>query len=180
MEDVILKPNTDRNVASRYQRERAQSRPFHRKIEHCACARGNGDIIMMATTNWGRFCLRPRRRYRALSCTSSTLTRSITIDVIISAPEPAASQPRLPPRPHPIVDQVVRASHAGEFGADRIYAGQAAVLGNSSVGPIIQVNCWKHVIVQALQRVQLHALGLLSASVFGRLMSLTVMHSPPL
>lgn len=28
---------------------------------------------------------------------------------------------------------------SGEFGADRIYAGQMAVLGKSSVGPVIQV-----------------------------------------
>ena len=29
---------------------------------------------------------------------------------------------------------------AGELGADRIYAGQIAVLGKTPVGPIIQVN----------------------------------------
>ena len=31
-----------------------------------------------------------------------------------------------------------RVDHAGEFGADRIYAGQQAVLGNTPVGPTIQ------------------------------------------
>lgn len=46
---------------------------------------------------------------------------------------------QVPSRPHPTVDRVVRVNHAGEFGADRIYAGQAAVLGNSSVGPVIKV-----------------------------------------
>ena len=46
---------------------------------------------------------------------------------------------QVPPRPHPTVDRIIRVNHAGEFGADRIYAGQAAVLGNSSVGPVIKV-----------------------------------------
>lgn len=33
------------------------------------------------------------------------------------------------PRPSPMVDKFVRVDHAGELGADRIYAGQMAVLG---------------------------------------------------
>ncbi|XP_069700313.1 5-demethoxyubiquinone hydroxylase, mitochondrial [Periplaneta americana] len=36
------------------------------------------------------------------------------------------------------VDSIIRVDHAGELGADRIYAGQMAVLGNTSVGPLIQ------------------------------------------
>nr|XP_012591511.1 5-demethoxyubiquinone hydroxylase, mitochondrial isoform X1 [Microcebus murinus]XP_012591512.1 5-demethoxyubiquinone hydroxylase, mitochondrial isoform X1 [Microcebus murinus] len=36
------------------------------------------------------------------------------------------------------VDRIIRVDHAGEYGANRIYAGQMAVLGRSSVGPIIQ------------------------------------------
>ena len=39
-----------------------------------------------------------------------------------------------------MVDRIIRVDHAGEYGADRIYAGQLAVLQNSSVGPTIQVN----------------------------------------
>ena len=38
-----------------------------------------------------------------------------------------------------LIDRILRVDHAGEFGADRIYAGQMAVLGKSSVGPVIQV-----------------------------------------
>ncbi|XP_064009928.1 5-demethoxyubiquinone hydroxylase, mitochondrial [Pogoniulus pusillus] len=38
----------------------------------------------------------------------------------------------------PVVDRIIRVDHAGEYGASRIYAGQMAVLGRSSVGPIIQ------------------------------------------
>lgn len=59
-------------------------------------------------------------------------------------PEPAEEETithtpqRFSSRPHPTVERIIRVSHAGEFGADRIYAGQAAVLRNSSVGPVIQ------------------------------------------
>ncbi|XP_048188344.1 5-demethoxyubiquinone hydroxylase, mitochondrial isoform X1 [Perognathus longimembris pacificus] len=37
-----------------------------------------------------------------------------------------------------IVDRIIRVDHAGEYGANRIYAGQMAVLGRTSVGPVIQ------------------------------------------
>lgn len=37
-----------------------------------------------------------------------------------------------------LLDSIVRVDHAGELGADRIYAGQMAVLGNTSMGPTIQ------------------------------------------
>ncbi|XP_075292721.1 NADPH-dependent 3-demethoxyubiquinone 3-hydroxylase, mitochondrial [Opisthocomus hoazin] len=37
-----------------------------------------------------------------------------------------------------VVDRVIRVDHAGEYGANRIYAGQMAVLGRSSAGPVIQ------------------------------------------
>ena len=42
-------------------------------------------------------------------------------------------------RPRPNIDKIIRVDHAGELGADRIYAGQMAVLGKTSVGPTIQV-----------------------------------------
>ncbi len=38
-----------------------------------------------------------------------------------------------------MLDRFLRVDHAGEFGAIRIYEGQMAVLGKTSVGPIIQV-----------------------------------------
>lgn len=37
------------------------------------------------------------------------------------------------------VDTIIRVDHAGELGADRIYAGQLAVLKNTDVGPVVQV-----------------------------------------
>ena len=43
-------------------------------------------------------------------------------------------------RPRPHIDKIVRVDHAGELGADRIYAGQMAVLGRTSVGPTIEVS----------------------------------------
>jgi demethoxyubiquinone hydroxylase (CLK1/Coq7/Cat5 family) len=36
------------------------------------------------------------------------------------------------------LDSIIRVDHAGELGADRIYAGQMAILGNSQSGPLIQ------------------------------------------
>lgn len=40
-----------------------------------------------------------------------------------------------------IIDRIIRVDHAGELGADRIYAGQMTVLGRTDVGPTIKVNC---------------------------------------
>lgn len=36
------------------------------------------------------------------------------------------------------IDSIIRVDHAGELGADRIYAGQMAVLGHTSKGPLIK------------------------------------------
>ncbi|XP_030068106.1 5-demethoxyubiquinone hydroxylase, mitochondrial isoform X2 [Microcaecilia unicolor] len=37
-----------------------------------------------------------------------------------------------------VIDPIIRVDHAGEYGANRIYAGQMAVLGRTTVGPVIQ------------------------------------------
>ncbi|VDM85977.1 unnamed protein product [Strongylus vulgaris] len=37
-----------------------------------------------------------------------------------------------------LLEKIIRVDHAGELGADRIYAGQMAVLGDSSVGSVIK------------------------------------------
>ena len=40
-----------------------------------------------------------------------------------------------------LIDKVLRVDHAGEYGADRIYAGQIAILGRKgSVGELVQVS----------------------------------------
>ena len=38
-----------------------------------------------------------------------------------------------------MLSKILRVDHAGEVGADRIYAGQMAVLGSTEYGPIIKV-----------------------------------------
>ena len=38
-----------------------------------------------------------------------------------------------------MLSRILRVDHAGEVGADRIYAGQMFVLGKSKYGPVIQV-----------------------------------------
>lgn len=37
-----------------------------------------------------------------------------------------------------ILEEIIRVDHAGELGADRIYAGQMAVLAQTSKGPLIK------------------------------------------
>lgn len=41
----------------------------------------------------------------------------------------AHQSPGTQPKPSSVVDEFIRVDHAGELGADRIYAGQMAVLG---------------------------------------------------
>ncbi|CAD7089777.1 unnamed protein product [Hermetia illucens] len=41
-------------------------------------------------------------------------------------------------RVSPLTDEIIRVDHAGELGADRIYAGQMAILGKTEVGPTIK------------------------------------------
>lgn len=38
-----------------------------------------------------------------------------------------------------LLAKIIRVDHAGEFGAHRIYEGQLAVLGRTSVGPLLKV-----------------------------------------
>lgn len=49
-----------------------------------------------------------------------------------------AFQETTPYRRRSLQDRILRVDHAGELGADRIYAGQMAVLGKTTVGPVIQ------------------------------------------
>ena len=60
--------------------------------------------------------------------------RTLTVSSLLVLSRSMAS------RPHSAVDKIIRVDHAGEFGADQIYAGQAAVLEKSEVGPLIQVS----------------------------------------
>ena len=49
------------------------------------------------------------------------------------------SERREKARQKKLVSKILRVDHAGEIGADRIYAGQLAVLKGTEYGPVIQV-----------------------------------------
>ena len=49
------------------------------------------------------------------------------------------SERREKARQKKLVSKILRVDHAGELGADRIYAGQLAVLKGTEYGPVIQV-----------------------------------------
>lgn len=52
---------------------------------------------------------------------------------------PAAARPRrLPGDPVPSLERMIRVDQAGEYGAVRIYTGQAAVLGKGDKGPLLR------------------------------------------
>lgn len=61
------------------------------------------------------------------------MLRALKADRIIAVGQRSVHQ-----RASPELDSIIRVDHAGELGADRIYAGQMAVLGRTSVGPKIQ------------------------------------------
>ncbi|TNM85964.1 NADPH-dependent 3-demethoxyubiquinone 3-hydroxylase, mitochondrial [Takifugu rubripes] len=67
-----------------------------------------------------RQCLRCRAPLRQRSCAYSVV------------PPPLDSEEKR------MLDRFLRVDHAGEYGANRIYAGQMAVLGRSRTGPLIQ------------------------------------------
>ena len=52
----------------------------------------------------------------------------------------AASGRTLPGEPtgHAVIDRILRVDHAGEYGAQRIYQGQIAVLGRGKFGPVLE------------------------------------------
>ncbi|KAI8035263.1 hypothetical protein M5D96_011920 [Drosophila gunungcola] len=54
-----------------------------------------------------------------------------------SAERAAPGVTPLRPRPNALTDEIIRVDHAGELGADRIYAGQMAILGNGPLGKTI-------------------------------------------
>lgn len=56
----------------------------------------------------------------------------------MTLPNHAAPNPPLPGDAPTLLDRVLRVDHAGEYGAQRIYAGQLAVLGRHPMAPQIQ------------------------------------------
>lgn len=51
-------------------------------------------------------------------------------------------EPKPEEKTRALIDRIIRVDQAGELAADRIYAGQMAVLGRTDVGPTIQVHCF--------------------------------------
>lgn len=78
------------------------------------------------------FCIcRDYRTMNRIGCrliTPSTVTRCYSAN-------PSTTNSR---RPSKLIDEIIRVDHAGELGADRIYAGQVAVLGDSKIGPTLK------------------------------------------
>lgn len=89
----------------------------------------------------------PARRWRGLGGDGARVTFVSPAGLRGRWPLPAAAvslrrcstQTTLEGINKPVIDRIIRVDHAGEYGANRIYAGQMAVLGRSGVGPVIQV-----------------------------------------
>lgn len=81
----------------------------------------------MQQLNRGLLQLTARNAYLAKHCSTNAS----------SAPASNTSKSKKY-RPNAVIDEIIRVDHAGELGADRIYAGQMAVLGKSRMGETIQ------------------------------------------
>lgn len=61
--------------------------------------------------------------------------------IMIAKKTAAAHEPHFLPgdgEDRDFIERALRVNHAGEYGAQRIYAGQIAVLGESAVGPVLK------------------------------------------
>ncbi|XP_033886416.3 5-demethoxyubiquinone hydroxylase, mitochondrial isoform X2 [Acipenser ruthenus] len=78
-----------------------------------------------------RFCTRYEREGRQAAWRGRYLQLSATRCYSIVPPAQDSAEKDM-------LDRMLRVDHAGEYGANRIYAGQMAVLGRTETGPIIQ------------------------------------------
>lgn len=104
-----------------------------------------------AVSNWQLV----RLSASSVRCSSQTTTATPPPP---AADAPAASPPPLRTRANALTDEIIRVDHAGELGADRIYAGQMAILGNGPMGKTIG-HMWeqeKHHRQQFEQLIQQH------------------------
>lgn len=67
-----------------------------------------------------------------------TLRSRLIPNIIRYSYSTTSQPPQSKPRPSPLIDEIIRVDHAGELGADRIYAGQMAVLGRGPMGQTIK------------------------------------------
>ncbi|XP_032397430.1 NADPH-dependent 3-demethoxyubiquinone 3-hydroxylase, mitochondrial [Etheostoma spectabile] len=81
-----------------------------------------------ALCNWSNV-LAPATIRQSLKCRMPPQLNSRAYSVV---PTPCDSEEK------EMLDRMLRVDHAGEYGANRIYAGQMAVLGRTSTGPLIQ------------------------------------------
>jgi len=72
---------------------------------------------------------------RCMQCHLNLTTRAMSTH---DPNYPVRSQTRDRKRRKALVSSILRVNHAGELGADRIYAGQMAVLKNTKSGPLIK------------------------------------------
>lgn len=63
----------------------------------------------------------------------------VTVPVQLSSRAYSVVPPPRDSEEKEMLDRILRVDHAGEYGANCIYAGQMAVLGRSRTGPLIQV-----------------------------------------
>lgn len=99
----------------------------------------------------------------AVRCLTSSTSSSSASDgpaktTTTTAGTASATPPPLRPRANALTDEIIRVDHAGELGADRIYAGQMAILGNGPMGKTIG-HMWeqeKHHRQQFEQLIQQH------------------------
>lgn len=108
-------------------------------------------IMLRNISNWQLV----RLSASSVRCSSQTTTTA-------TPPSPPADAPAAPPplrgRANALTDEIIRVDHAGELGADRIYAGQMAILGNGPMGKTIG-HMWeqeKHHRQQFEQLIQQH------------------------
>ena len=80
---------------------------------------------------------RPRKKQEDQSTKRKKKTTKSSTKSKVSEPEPSR---RLPGdlSERKLLARIIRVDHAGEFGAQRIYSGQLAILKNTRWGPIIQ------------------------------------------
>lgn len=77
---------------------------------------------------------------RCLRLQRAVLLRQYSSDTLSDGDPPGGGVGRrIAARKRALLDEVIRVDHAGEFGANKIYAGQMAVLGNTTSGPVIEV-----------------------------------------
>ncbi|XP_060907333.1 5-demethoxyubiquinone hydroxylase, mitochondrial [Labrus mixtus] len=89
-----------------------------------ALQRGTNTFVLKMSN-----CIGPVMIRQCLKCRGALQLSSRAYSVL---PPPRDSEEK------EMLDRMLRVDHAGEYGANRIYAGQMAVLGRSRTGPLIQ------------------------------------------